>query len=166
MPVIRITETTWDRLKRWAVPLEDSPDDAVRKVLDAAEEHLKYTQTKKIEPSITKTTRRIQNGRLPNGQKTPQSAYNQPIMEAIYELGGSAQVGEVLQGVEKKMKSLLTDVDYQKLPSINSIRWKNTAQWERFELVKDGLLKSESPRGVWELSSIGLQEIESRVKYT
>lgn len=159
MPVIRITETTWDRLKRWAVPLEDSPDDAVRKVLDAAEEHLKYTQTKKIEPSATKMTRRMQNGRLPNGQKTPQSAYNQPIMEAIYELGGSAPVGEVLQVVEKKMKSLLTDVDYQELPSGN-IRWDNTAQWARRQLVIDGLLKSESPRGVWELSSIGLQEIE------
>jgi len=159
MPVIRITETTWDRLKRWAVPLEDSPEDAVVKVLDAAEEHLKYTQTKKIEPSTTKTTRRIQNGRLPNGQKTPQSAYNQPIMEAIYELGGSAPVGEVLQVVEKKMKSLLTDVDYQELPSGN-IRWDNTAQWARRQLVIDGLLKSESPRGVWELSSIGLQKIE------
>jgi len=159
MPVIRISETTWDRLKRWAVPLEDNPEDAVRKVLDAAEEHLKCTQTKKLEPSATKTTRPMQNGRLPNGQKTPQSAYYQPIMEAIYELGGRAPASEVLQLVEKKMKSLLTDVDYQNLPS-GSIRWDKTAQWARRQLVIDGLLKSESPRGVWELSSIGLQEIE------
>ena len=42
MPVIRITDSTWSRLQRWAVPLEDTPEDAVRKVLDAAEEHLKY----------------------------------------------------------------------------------------------------------------------------
>jgi len=47
MPVIRITDATWGRLKRWAVPLDDSPDDAVRKVLDAAEEHLKCPQTEK-----------------------------------------------------------------------------------------------------------------------
>jgi hypothetical protein len=46
MPVIRITDATWDRLKRWAVPLDDTPDDAVRKVLDVAEEHLRYPQTK------------------------------------------------------------------------------------------------------------------------
>ena len=47
------------------------------------------------------------------------------------------------------MKALLTDVDYQKLPTSDSIRWKNTAQWARFKLVKDGLLASasESPRG-------------------
>ena len=47
MPVIRITDATWDRLKRWAVPLDDSPDDAIRKVLNAAEEHLKCSQIKK-----------------------------------------------------------------------------------------------------------------------
>lgn len=44
MPVIRITETTWDRLKRWAIPLDDTPDDALRKVLEAAEEHLRCPQ--------------------------------------------------------------------------------------------------------------------------
>lgn len=37
MPVIRISDSTWDRLKRWAEPLEDSADDAIRRVLDAAE---------------------------------------------------------------------------------------------------------------------------------
>ena len=165
MPVIRITDATWDRLKRWAVPLEDSPEDAVRKVLEAAEEHLKCPQTKKLEPSTTKTTRHVQNGRLPKGLKTPQPAYYQPIMEAIYELGGSASVDKVLQVVEKKMKTLLTDVDYQKLPTSDSIRWENTAQWARFKLVKDGLLASASPRGVWKLSSISLQQIEQRAKH-
>jgi hypothetical protein len=163
MPVIRISETTWERLKLWAVPLEDSPDDAVRKVLDAAEEHLKCTQTKKVGPGDTKTTRPVQNGRLPYGQMTPQSAYNQSVMEAIYELGGRAQASDVLEVVEKNMKGLLTDVDYQCIPS-GDIRWDKTAQWARRQLVIDGLLKSESPRGVWELSSLGLQEIESSVK--
>ena len=162
MPVIRITDTTMDRLKQWAVPLEDTPDDAIRKVLDAAEGHNKYTPNQERDLGSFKRTRRTQNGRLSTGLKTPQSAYNQPIMEALYELGGSARVREVLQVVEKKLKNTLTDVDYQKLPNSNSIRWENSAQWERFELVKDGLLKSESPTGVWELSSIGLQKIESR----
>jgi len=167
MPVIRITEATWDRLKRWAIPLEDSPEDAIRRVLDAAEEHLRYPGAKKPELSAIKTTQRMRNGRLPKGLKTPQPAYYQPIMEAIYELGGSAPLDKVLQAIEKKMKGLLTDVDYQKLPTNDSIRWKNTAQWARFKLVKDGLLASasESGRGVWKLSSIGLQRIEQRGKH-
>lgn len=167
MPVIRITDVTWDRLKRWAVPLEDSAEDAIRKVLDAAEEHLKCPQAKKLTPNTTKATRRILSNRLPKGVKTPQSAYNQPILEAIYELGGSAPVEKVLQVVEKKMKGLLTDVDYQRLPNTDSVRWKNTAQWARFRLVKDRLLASasESPRGVWKLSSSGLRQIEQRIKH-
>jgi hypothetical protein len=41
MPVIRISDESWDRLKNWATPLEDTPDDAVRKVLDAAEAYKK-----------------------------------------------------------------------------------------------------------------------------
>ena len=40
-PVIRIGDDTWEMLKIWAVPLEDSADDALRKVLRAANEHRK-----------------------------------------------------------------------------------------------------------------------------
>ena len=107
------------------------------------------------------------NGRVRPGQKTPQPAYYQPILESIYELGGSAPVHKVLQVVEKKMKGLLTDVDYQKVPSGAEIRWENTAKWARNDLVKDGRLvpASESPRGFWKLSSIGLQQIEQRAKH-
>ena len=39
MPVIRIKPETYDRLKHWAIPLEDTPNDAIERVLDAAEEH-------------------------------------------------------------------------------------------------------------------------------
>ncbi len=37
MPYYRISDDTHERLKRWAVPLTDSRDDVVRRVLDAAE---------------------------------------------------------------------------------------------------------------------------------
>jgi hypothetical protein len=161
MPVIRITDATWDRLKRWAVPLEDSPEDALRKVLEAAEEHLKCHQT-------TGKSYRVEPPTLPKGKKlrkglkTPQQAYRRPILEALHELGGSASVGDVLEVVGKKMKSLLIDIDYQKLPSGTDIRWRNTAMWERFNLVKDGLLKSESRSGIWELSGKGIQEVQNK----
>jgi len=35
------------------------------------------------------------------------------------------------------------------------IRWKNRALWERLVMVKDGLLKSGSPRGIWEITEKG-----------
>lgn len=161
MPVIRITDATWDRLKRWAVPLEDSPEDAVRKVLEAAEEHLKCGQGKVAQAGTVMGGRlRKQKPRLPKGQKTPQQAYHRPILEALHELGGSASVREVLKLVEKRVKTLLGPIDYEKLPSGTSVRWQNTAQWARFDLVKEGLLKSNSPPGVWELSDKGLHQVQ------
>ena len=35
-PVVRISDQTWTRLQEWAVPLVDSVDDALIRVLDAA----------------------------------------------------------------------------------------------------------------------------------
>ena len=37
VPVIRIGEDTYEMLKKWAVPLEDRPDDVIRRILDVAE---------------------------------------------------------------------------------------------------------------------------------
>ena len=39
MPVIRIKPETYERMKNWAIPLEDTPNDAIERILDAAEEH-------------------------------------------------------------------------------------------------------------------------------
>ena len=163
MPVIRITDATWDRLKRWAVPLEDSPEDAVRKVLNAAEEHLKCSQSKLPNSVIDKVPwKRDRRAKLPRGLRTPQEAYRRPILEAVSELGGSAHVAEVLKVVEQKMKPLLSDVDYQMLPSGGSIRWENTANFARYNLVQEGLLAShsESGRGVWRITGQGRQWLE------
>ncbi len=160
MPVIRITDATWERLKRWAEPLEDSPEDAVRKVLEAAEEHLKCSNPQTIKTvNIISEKKRRNIGRLQKGLKIPNQAFRRPILDAIYELGGSAPVEDVLRIVEEKMKGLFSEVDYQNLPAGGDIRWCNTAQWERYIMVKDRLLKSDSTRGIWELSDKGFDEI-------
>ena len=95
-------------------------------------------------------------GRLPRGIRTPESAFTKPILEALVELGGSAPVSNVLDLVEPQLKSKLKDVDYQPLPSDpNTLRWRNTAQWTRHDLVNQGFLKNDSPRGIWEISEKG-----------
>ena len=33
-----------------------------------------------------------------------------------------------------------------------TIAWINNAQWERFLMVKEGILRSDSPNGIWELT--------------
>ncbi len=161
MPVIRITDATWDRLKRWAIPLEDTPEDALRKVLDAAQERLEFcSETPPHSRNIAKS-QISRKSKLRKGVKVPEKAYRRPILEALYELGGSAPVQDVLNVVERKVKSLLTEVDYQRLASGTDIRWRNTAAWTRWKLVEDGLLKNDSLSGIWELSNKGKEEVKS-----
>ena len=69
------------------------------------------------------------------------------------ELGGSAPIGEMLDRVEQKMKDVLNEYDYEPLLSDpRSVRWRNTAQWCRNTLVREGMMKGNSPHGVWEIS--------------
>jgi len=95
-------------------------------------------------------------GRLPRGLRTPMGDYYQPILQALNESGGSARVNDVLERVEQLMKGVLREVDYEPLPSnTEMLRWRNTAQWARDAMVREGLLKSNSPRGVWEITEAG-----------
>jgi len=107
------------------------------------------------EDDETKAERR-NLGRLRKGTRTPDKAFRIPILKVLTEMGGSGKVGDILDRLGKAMKPVLKDVDYQPLASDpNNLRWRNTAQWARNSMVKDGLLKADSPRGVWEVSDTG-----------
>lgn len=103
-------------------------------------------------------TERRNIGRLRRGLRTREEAYYRPILEALETLGGSALVSQVLDLVLQKMKGVLQDVDYEPLASDPDMpRWKNTAQWARNSMVKEGLLRSNSRRGFWEISDAGIR---------
>lgn len=107
------------------------------------------------EDEETKAKRR-DLGRLRRGQRTPEAMYQQPILRALSEMSGSGKVAEVIDRVGKLMKPVLKEVDYDPLASSPDMpRWRNAAQWARNAMVKDGLLKADSPRGVWELTEAG-----------
>lgn len=102
------------------------------------------------------TAARPSHSRLQRGLRTPESAYYHPILKALDELGGRAKMNDVLERVEVQMRDRLSDVDYQPLNSDpEQPRWRNAAQWARNGMVKEGLLKDDSPRGVWEISEGG-----------
>ena len=80
---------------------------------------------------------------------TPVSSYRQPIIDVLKNLGGSARVKDVLRDVEKEMH--LGHADRKKLSS-GQVTWQNKAQWARLELKDEGVLRSDSERGWWELA--------------
>ncbi len=105
--------------------------------------------------------RRKRPKRLKRGLRTSEDAFRKPILKALVELGGRAEMSKVLDLVERKMRGILNDYDYQPLPSDpNTIRWRNTAQWCRNTMVREGLLKSDSPRGIWEISERGRRALQ------
>lgn len=107
------------------------------------------------EDETTKAARR-DLGRLQRGLRTPESEFYTPILKALAELNGSASMSDVLDLVGKEMKSSLKPVDFDPLASEpDTPRWRNTAQWARYSMVQDSLLKDDSKRGVWEISEQG-----------
>ena len=101
--------------------------------------------------------------KIKHGQKTKQVEYRTPKLQTVENLGGSGNVNEVLDCVYKKMKDFLVPVDLEKLPSTRQIRWRDTAIWERYYMIKEGLLKSDSPRGIWEISEKGKKYLKEQV---
>ena len=107
------------------------------------------------EDEETKAERR-NLGRLRRGQRTPEAQYYVPILQVLVEMNGSGKVAEVLERVGKLMKPILKEVDYDPLASgTDNPRWRNAGQWARNSMVHEGLLKADSPRGVWEITEAG-----------
>ena len=101
-------------------------------------------------------TSRRHLGRLPRGTKTPDSDFRLPILQALIDLGGAGKVQQVLDRVEELMAGRMRPIDLEGLPSDpTNTRWRNTAQWERLEMVQAGLLRSDSPRGTWQITEAG-----------
>ncbi len=158
MPVIRISEDTWQRLKRWASPLEDTPDSTIGKLLD---------QVDRDPDSPGKgTTKQAVSTRLPRGRKTAEREFERPLLEALFELGGTGVMYEVLPVVEEKMRPILKDVDYERLPSTGVARWRSTAQWTRHRLTERGLIKRGPTRGIWELTEYGAKTVGQWIEET
>lgn len=97
--------------------------------------------------------------RLQSGRRTPPIDFYQPILKALNELGGSAKVKDVPDRLEQSMKGILKEVDYEPLKS-GTTRWRNTAQWARDSMVKEGVfLKQNSPHGIWEITEAGRRSL-------
>ncbi len=96
-----------------------------------------------------------------SGSFAPTHAYWVPILQSLVELGGRRETDTVLNLVEQKMKGVLRRADFEVLPSGISVRWKNRAQWQRKNMVDQGLLRRDSPRGIWEITEDGRKWLEN-----
>jgi len=102
--------------------------------------------------------------RLRKGLKTPQSAYRIPILRALVALGGEAGIDAVLERVQAEMGDQLNAHDLETLADGKTVRWINTAQWARNTLREEGLIREDTPRGVWGISDAGRKALKAQGK--
>ena len=108
----------------------------------------------KVKAAPPKAKRR--RGRARTTLRTPDKAYFIPILKVLDEMGGSATTKELRPRLEKIMKPILNEADYA--PSSSNPQhpvWWDRARWARLELARSGLVKKDSPQGVWEISRKG-----------
>ena len=173
---IKIDEEVFRALQSHAEPLVDDPNSVLRKLLsldsstdpptaipNGPDDQLKGPlssrqaqspqRSNKKRPSPRLSTR-SKSERAPKGSLLPEAAYVFPLLTALNEAGGSGPASEIVQRVGELLANQLTETDHD-LVNTGKVRWKNRLQFVRLDLIKGGLMKSDSPRGIWEISDDG-----------
>lgn len=147
MPTIRIDDEVWKELQKMAQPFVDSPNDVLRRLLSLDGKASTVPPVATLKPTVS---RQVQNKTVSGHE------YRKAILECLLAIGGRATAHDVLEAVEQKMKPRFTREDYGLL-RYGQIRWRTNAMYERKHMVMEGLLKRDSPRGIWEISDKGRQ---------
>lgn len=94
--------------------------------------------------------------------------FEQPIVQALREMGGQGRITDVLARVAVIMRSRFTDADYAPGPGTwqDRPRWQLEARWARDRLGKAGVIlpSTESGHGVWRLAEPDLDGTPPGVK--
>ena len=155
VPTIRISDESMQRLKAWAEPLVDSADSALAKALDAAE---RYRDIHEPLESGPVTQSKAPGDRPP---RLPEGTVREPLLEVIYERGGSTSGRDLYPALRERMRRYLTPGDFDRIKSAGE-GWRKSVSKSREQLVREGYLREDSPRGVWALSEEGAAHVESR----
>ncbi|HEC06782.1 MAG TPA: hypothetical protein ENJ12_08020 [Thiolapillus brandeum] len=83
--------------------------------------------------------------------RTNQEVLREYLLAALRELGGSASCSRVKDHMRERLAGRFLPGDLMKRKT-GEIVWENNTHWERNALVKEGILKKNSPRGIWELA--------------
>ena len=95
-----------------------------------------------------------------DGVFAPVHAYWKPILQVLVEMGGRGKRLRVMDAVGPKMKGILTPADFGRLPKSGWVRWRNRVAWQASNMRAQGLIKNDSPRGLWEISDAGRQWLD------
>jgi hypothetical protein len=157
-----VDDDIYEYLISKAVPLEDDVNSLLRRLLGIGQSEpgdMRATPAappsgKIVRKPARKITKATKRSRALKGSIVPEAEYEIPILHAIDELGGRAPSSEVIDRVGKLLDERLGQADLETISS-GDVRWRNRAQFVRLALIKAGDMKTDSPRGLWEISDQG-----------
>jgi hypothetical protein len=153
MPVIRISQQTWERLKNHATPLEHTANDVVNMALDALEVAQRKNHHLRRRPTIPSTT---PPHRSKQHKRFSLKHLRAPLLDTLYARGGKAYSREIRAAMEQLVAPALGPAAYE-LVSNGQPRWWNAVCSVRNDLIRDGIFVADSERGIWELSKRGFE---------
>lgn len=103
MPVIRISDRTWERLKAYAIPLEDTPDDVINRVIEELERSRSPAPAPGADTGDERKASSHEPKRRPRGKSLRREKFRRPLMETLYEQGGSASLAQIRPIMETKV---------------------------------------------------------------
>jgi hypothetical protein len=148
---IELSEPTYMRLLRQAESFEDTPETVLERLLDHAE------KGGTPEDHQLKSSSDL----LKEGALLPESEYWLPILQILVEAGGEARSRDVITTLGDRLRSRLTPRDYDVL-TMGEVRWQNRARFARLRMKEQGLVSSDSPRGIWKITKEGHRFLDER----
>jgi Mrr N-terminal domain len=142
MPVIRVSEEVIEILKKFAIPLKDTPDSVLRRIL---QEYIRIKNGKNDELSNSSS---LPKKRTPLGKS--KQRYAQWIIASLKSQGGRARAKEVIDNIEKLFGNEFSEEEREPLKS-GKPRWIKNINSARVEMVKQGFLK-KTRYGIWEIT--------------
>lgn len=154
MDKIEVDHDVLELLRENAEPFTDTPNSVLRRLLG-------------IDPrgssgSASSRPAKTQPRRASPGSILPEFVYEIPILEELVSRGGSGHATDITDAVGERLADRLTDLDRERLDS-GEIRWRNRVQFTRLTLKQLGLIASNSPRGIWEITDAGRSYLEAGV---
>jgi hypothetical protein len=110
---------------------------------------------KDLSSRIDRPNHEAKDSKIPT-KRSKQPTTNRLILQseminALKVFGGSAHIDQVLLEMKKNLNDKLTKRDLERRNG-GDVVWENNTKWERLHMVHTGVLKNDSPRGIWELN--------------
>lgn len=104
----------------------------------------------------------------PNGDEvkdkaTPRSVLISEIIKALESVGGRGSKKDIHKIIERNMSGRFTKKDLS-IDKAKQITWEHQVDWARLEMSNKGMIKKNSPRGIWELTKEYKDIINSKLK--